>query len=45
MYSYAYDPELDLWAIINPKGYTICYETFKRTAVIRVRNLNKVNMQ
>jgi hypothetical protein len=40
MYSFAYDPELDLWAIINPEGYTFDWEVFKRTAVIRMRKLN-----
>lgn len=40
MYTYAYDPELDLWAIIDPQGYTLRYEVFKRTCVIKVRKLN-----
>lgn len=40
MYSYSYDAELDLWAIIDPEGYTIDWEVFKRTVVIRVRKLN-----
>lgn len=40
MFTYSYDPELDLWAIIDPEGYTFDWECFKRTAVIRVRRLN-----
>lgn len=39
-YSYAYDPELDLWAIITPEGYTYSHETFKWKAVKRVKQLN-----
>lgn len=41
MFTYSYDPETDLWAIISPDGYVHSYETFKRTAVIKVRKLNE----
>jgi hypothetical protein len=40
MYSYSYDPELDLWAIIDPEGYTFDWTVFKYEAVILVRKLN-----
>lgn len=40
MYTYAYDPELDLWSIIDPKGYTIDWECFKWQAVLKVKRLN-----
>ena len=41
MFDYCYDPELDLWAIIDAEGYVVDWEVFKRTAVIRVRKLNR----
>lgn len=40
MYTYAYDPELDLWAIIDPEGYIYDWETFKWKAVKRVKQIN-----
>jgi len=41
MYTYSYDPELDLWAIITPDGYTHDWTVFKFEAVILVRKLNE----
>lgn len=39
---YAYDPELDLWAILDRDGFTVSHETFKFEAVRTVRRLNGV---
>lgn len=42
-FTYAYDPELDLWAILDRDGFTHSHETFKWEAVRTVRRLNGVS--
>jgi hypothetical protein len=39
-FSYCYDPELDLWAVMQD-GYMICYHTFKWEAVRDAKNRNR----
>jgi hypothetical protein len=39
---YAYDPELDIWSILDRDGFTVSHETFKWEAVRTVRRLNGV---
>lgn len=40
--SIAYDYELDLYTICDKDGYVIEYKTFKRSAVLRKKALEKV---